>query len=109
MSEIRNKSAAINDLIAWLQSHITHGFIALDYWEADPDAIGVALENDPKRLFIAAYGLPTDYFVELETAPSIGSELPYKSVGTFRSVDRERLLKIVLDHLHPQSIPSNVP
>lgn len=109
MAEIRNKSAAVNDLVAWLQEHVGDGFVTLDHWEADPDAIGIALQNDHKRLvYVAAYG-PSDYYVELETAPSIGSDLPYKSIGTFRSVDRDRLLKIVLDHLGSQSIPTDTP
>jgi hypothetical protein len=104
MAENSDKSKAINDLIAWLQEHVGDGFVALDYWDADPNAIGVALQHDPKRLvYIAAYEPPSDYYVELETAPSIDSDLPYKSVGTFRSIDRERLLKIVLDHLHPDA------
>ena len=103
---VSDKSEAINDLIAWLQERVGNGLVALDHWDADPNAIGVALQSDPEQLvYIAAYGPPNDYYVELETAPSIDSDLPYKSVGTFRSVDREGLLKIVLDHLHPPQIP----
>jgi hypothetical protein len=110
MAEINNKSAALNVLIAWLQKHVGDGFITVDHWDADLNSIGVALQADPRRLvYIAAFGPPSDYFVELETAPAVGSDLPYNSVGTFRSVDQERLLKIVLHHLRPQSNPSDAP
>jgi hypothetical protein len=56
--------------------------------EARQQARGVALEGNPQRLVhIAAYN-PSDYYVELEAAPDVGSDLPYKNVGTFRSLDR---------------------
>src|SRR5262245_13810001 len=69
-------------------------------------AIGVAAIHDSKQLvYISSWNRPSGrYFVELETAPVPGSEMPDTSVNKFDTVDREELACIVAQHLtpHPQ-------
>jgi hypothetical protein len=99
--ESMNKAKEIQAVLAWLREQLGDRFVVIDHWDADLNAIGVASPEDPHRLVYICAGSeePERYFVELETAPSEGSDLPYESVGKFTSVDREQLARIVKDHL----------
>jgi hypothetical protein len=96
-----NKIPEIAELVAWLQGNFEQELVVVDHWDADRCAVGVALEGDPYQLvYFAAVDPRAGYVVELESAPPVGSDLPYKCVGRFDSVDRERLLQIVAEHLN---------
>ena len=102
MVEANDKDDEIRDLLSWLRSRLGQNFVVIDHWEADRSAVGVAATDDPKQLvYIASRGQPAGpYFVELETAPGEGSDLPYTMVGRFEAVDREQLLRITAQHLN---------
>jgi hypothetical protein len=55
--------------------------------------------GDPRQLVYIACHRSGEYFVELETAPAAGAELPYATAGRFEAVDRETLLGIIARHL----------
>jgi hypothetical protein len=88
---ISRKDAEIRNVLSWLSNRFGPNFLVVDNWEADRYAIGVAAIHDPKRLvYISSWGRPTGHYsVELETAPTQGSEIPYTSVGKFDNVDRK--------------------
>src|SRR5262249_42745761 len=97
---MNDKLPVVVELVAWLQAKFGPTLIVVDHWNADLTAIGVALKTDPQRLAYIAALPPSDrYFIELETAPTQGSYFPYTVVGRFDAVDRDRLLRIVDDHL----------
>jgi hypothetical protein len=79
-------------------------FQVVDHWQADLWAVGIAHPNDEHLLAYIAADLPDDrYFVELETLPAPGSELPYAVAGRFQSVSFDELVEPVAAHLRSAS------
>ena len=75
-------------------------FLIVDHWEGDLSAVGIAHPNDEHRLaYIAVNEVDATYFLELETAPATGSELPYAVTGTFPSVTFDELAVLIARHL----------
>ena|SRR5579859_4118639 len=103
--DLPNKDAEIREVLSWLTDRLGSNFHVVDHWDADRCAIGVTAVHDAKQLvYISSWSRPSGrYFVELETAPSPGSEMPYTTVNKFDTVDREELARIVAEHLtaHP--------
>ena len=98
--QLTNKAEEMEAVIGWLREHSDVQFVVIDHWDADQNAIGMASPDDPRRLvYIAWYQEPERYFVELETSPSNDSDIPYETIGTFSSVNREELAAIVKEHL----------
>ena len=91
---------AIIELVNWLREHLAD-FSVVDHWDADLSAVGISAPHDPKLLaYISNHGRPPGYyFVELEAAPALDSDLPYDVVNTFETVSRDELLKIVSEHI----------
>jgi hypothetical protein len=102
--DIPSKDAEIREVLSWLRDRLGPTFLVIDHWDGDLCAIGVAATHDPKQLvYISSWNRPGGrYFVELETAPAPGSEMPYTSVSKFDTVDREELACIVAQHLTPR-------
>jgi hypothetical protein len=99
---MEEKTPEVREVVAWLNEHVDVELLIVDHWEADLCAIGLAIPGDPRRLvYISTWNRPQNsFFVELEAAPPDGSEMPYVGVGKFESVDRDRLLQIVVNHLN---------
>jgi hypothetical protein len=98
--DIPSKDPEIREVLSWLRDRVGP-FRVIDHWDADLCAVGVAAIHDPQQLvYISSWNRPTGrYFVELETAPLPGSEMPYTSVGKFDTVGREELASLVAQHL----------
>ena len=101
--DIPSKDPEIRGVLSWLRDRVGP-FLIIDHWDADLCAVGVTAIHDPQQLvYISSWNQPTGrYFVELETAPLPGSELPYASVAKFDTVDREELASLVAQHLSPR-------
>ncbi len=98
--EMPDKDAEILEVLSWLKDRLGPRFRLMDHWGADRSAIGIAAISDPTQLvYIASLGQPARYSVELESAPTPGSDLPYSTVGQFNGVDREELARLVAQHL----------
>jgi hypothetical protein len=102
--EIPSKDAEIRAVLSWLRDRLGPSFVVVDHRDGDLCAIGVAAIHDPKQLvYISSWNRPGGrYFVELETAPAPGSEMPYASVSKLDNVDRDELTCIVAQHLTPR-------
>jgi hypothetical protein len=102
--DIPSKDAEIREVLSWLRDRLGPTFLVIDHWDGDLCATGVAAMHDPQQLvYISSWNRPSGhYFVELETAPAPGSELPYASVSKFDSVDRDELARLVAQHLTPR-------
>ena len=105
---MNSKTYEIQETVEWLKGRFGPSLVVVDHWESDMAATGLAIESQPDHLvYIATEAPPTTYFVELETAPVDGSELPYATVGQFHAVDRERLATILDDHLNRHLFDDN--
>jgi hypothetical protein len=95
------KDDDIMRMLAKLQQRLGVGaFQVVDHWEADLRAIGIADPLDEHRLaYIAAVDPAGNFYVELEDAPPVGSELPYSISGRYRDVNFDRLAELVAGHL----------
>ncbi len=100
-TEAGNKEDRIRDLLRYLESELGQTFLIMDHWDCDKTPIGIAAANNPHQLvYISLNDSPANtYFVELETAPTEGSDFPYTVAGTHKTVNREQLLQIVSRHL----------
>jgi uncharacterized protein (DUF433 family) len=98
------KDKSVTELVKWLEERLCQRLLIVDHWDADMSAIGVARPGNPNQLvYISTWGRdPDHYFVELEAAPSPGSDLPYETLARYQELDRENLLKIVQEHLNFQ-------
>jgi uncharacterized protein (DUF433 family) len=92
---------AIRHVVTWLKGRLHQSLVILDHWDGDMSAIGLARPESPDQLvYIPTWDrAPGRYLVELETAPALGSKLPYEMVGRYEEVDQESLLGIVREHL----------
>jgi hypothetical protein len=102
-ADIPSKDREIREVLSWLRDRVGP-FLVIDRWDADLCAVGVAAIHDPQQLvYSSSWNRPTErYFVELETAPLPGSEMPYTSVAKFDTVDREELATLIAQHLSPR-------
>lgn len=78
----------------------SRGWIAVDYWDADRCAIGIARKERPRHLvYISTYGkkqLEYDYECEQPVGNAIEE---YETVERGRDVDFEALLQAIGRHL----------
>ncbi len=95
------KDKSITDVVRWLEENLGCDLLAVDHWDADLFAIGIAPVERPRRVvYISKFGCSPDrYFAELEDTPPEGSDLPYACLGRRAEVNREALLGIVREHL----------
>lgn len=97
-----DKDRAIIEVISKLQQRLGENFFQIvDHWEADLCGIGIANPQAHEILvYIGTAHMPEgQYFVELESAPEPGSEMPYQVAGRYESVGFEELVSIVSAHL----------
>ena len=95
------KDRSVIDTVAALQARLGNDLVAVDHWEADLTATGVARSSNPARLvyFSILDRAPNRYYVDLEFPPRDGSDLPYEQGDRFDDVDFEQLVSIVSRHL----------
>lgn len=95
------KDKSVTEVVSWLEANLRYTLLAVDHWDADKCAVGVARPENPQQLaYISTHGREHQrYFVELESPPSGDSDMPYTMVGRHKDADRETLLKIVHQHL----------
>jgi|SRR5580700_4002603 hypothetical protein len=95
------KGQAIIEVLDWLQHRLGDRFTVTDHWEADLCAIGISAPDDPARLvyILVIDAIAGRFAVELESEPSSGSGLPYRTISKMDSVTREDLLGIITKHL----------
>jgi len=99
------KDADITQLLAWLRQRLGNGFVVADHWNIDLRATGLSATNDPSQLvYVSGLG-PDRYFLELESAPLPGSNVPYRVLDRYDSVSRDELLDIVCHHLRVVRLP----
>jgi hypothetical protein len=100
-SEAMEKDQAIIELLDWLQQRLGDQFTVTDHWEALLCAIGISASDDPAQLVYIQVmdAIAGRFAVELESEPSPGSDLLYRTIGKFDSVTREDLLGIITKHL----------
>jgi hypothetical protein len=96
------KDTRVTATLIELERRLGQGaFRIVDHWEADLRAIGIAHPHDDHRLAYIAMGeVDATYFLELETAPAPGSELPYAVMGKFHSVTFDELAMLIAGHLN---------
>jgi hypothetical protein len=95
------KDKSVLDVVSWLEESLSQKLLAIDHWDADMYAIGIARADHPNELvYVSTWNRPPDrYLVEIESAPSAGVDLPYTTVARHDDVDRDDLLRIVREHL----------
>jgi hypothetical protein len=95
------KDKSVTDIVHWLEENLHQSLLTVDHWEPDMCAIGIARPDDQSELvYISTWNRsPNRFFVELETSPSAGSDLPYKIVAQYKDIDRDALLRVVREHL----------
>ena len=93
------KDKTVLDLLAKLPM-TARGWIAVDHWEADRCAIGIARKECPRHLiYISTYGKrPFEYDYECEKPVGDATE-DYETVGRGSDVDFNELLQAVERHL----------
>ncbi len=100
-SELK-KDKSIRGVLKRLRSHIgDEAFHVVDNWDADLFAVGIAKTSDHGTLaYISTWKKePGKYFVELESPPQEGDDLPYRVAASYESVTFGELLDIVSRHL----------
>jgi hypothetical protein len=95
------KDKSVTDVVRWLEENLHCALVVVDHWEGDECAIGVSRPEEPNRLvYLSTWNRPPGrYLVELEIAPSEGSDLPYNIARRYEDVGRDALLSIVRQHL----------
>lgn len=75
------------------------GFVVIDHWSSDPNAVGIASVVDRRVLaYVAADG--EAYYVELELPPGPGDSFPYQVSATHSGIDFDRLTLLLREHFH---------
>jgi hypothetical protein len=95
------KDSSIIDALTALTERFGEALEVADHWEGDLMAVGVAVPKRPDRLvyFCTYQREPGRYYVDLESAAPVGSQLPYEQGETFEDVDFDSLATIISRHL----------
>lgn len=96
------KTKDIKDLINKLFKSLgTESFKIVDYWESDLTAIGIAsFSNDKSLVYISTFNQDEgNYYVSIESPKQQNKDLSYNQTREFKSVNFERLVKIIENHI----------
>ena len=91
------KDESIIGTLKDLRARFGDALMVVDHWDADLMAVGVSSPGHPDRLvYVCTFQRrPGHYYVDLESPPPSGSQLPYEQGEAFEDVDFETLAAIV--------------
>lgn len=95
------KDARIVEVLQWLDTTLHGQFVINDHWEADRSAVGIASPQNPQRLvYISTWKTSPNLFnVAFNVMPCTGSDRPFETVGEFKGINRDELLRLTKQHL----------